>query len=172
MEETRKDLLEKVEPDRRDFLKKLAIGTAYAVPVMASFSLDSVRNKAFAQASYGAPRVAWLAALAANQGVRIMFDQPMNTGIGKSVAGRNARDSVCYNRQACFMDSSGQCVNLPHEWSWESDQAQLLTISGSHCGKVNIQYGMKPPAEGCIDFTGANGLTLVPYEGEIYICWD
>lgn len=43
--------------NRRDFIRKLALGTAYAVPVMATFSLDSVRSKARAQGNYGNPRV-------------------------------------------------------------------------------------------------------------------
>ena len=50
-------LLSKIDNKKRDFLKKAAIGSAYALPVMASFPLDSVRRKAMAQGVYGNPTV-------------------------------------------------------------------------------------------------------------------
>ena len=53
MNEGKRELLNKVDEGKRDFMRKLAIGSAYAVPGMASFPLDSVRNKAWAQAVYG-----------------------------------------------------------------------------------------------------------------------
>lgn len=49
--------LVKTDTNRRDFLKKFALGAAYAVPVMTTFSLDSVRSKARASGNYGNPRV-------------------------------------------------------------------------------------------------------------------
>lgn len=36
--------LEGVEPDRRAFLKKLAVGTAFATPVVASFSMTGIKS--------------------------------------------------------------------------------------------------------------------------------
>jgi len=49
MSEGKKALLNRVDDSKRDFMKKLAIGSAYAVPVMASFPLDSIRKSARAQ---------------------------------------------------------------------------------------------------------------------------
>lgn len=46
-------LLDAVEPSRRSFVKKVAIGSAFAVPVVSSFSMSGV-NAAFAQAN-GSP---------------------------------------------------------------------------------------------------------------------
>jgi hypothetical protein len=45
-EEINKDLLEKVDAKRRDFLRKLVISSAFAVPVIVSFSMDGIRLKA------------------------------------------------------------------------------------------------------------------------------
>ncbi len=35
-------ILERFDPDRREFLKKILIGSAYAVPIVASFSMDGL----------------------------------------------------------------------------------------------------------------------------------
>jgi len=37
------DILEGVDKKRRDFIKKVAIGTAFAVPVINSFSMDGLK---------------------------------------------------------------------------------------------------------------------------------
>lgn len=44
------DVLNRVAMDRRDFVKKVVIGTAFAVPVVASFGMDSLTmTTAYAQ---------------------------------------------------------------------------------------------------------------------------
>ncbi len=48
-EEQRQDPVAKGETERRYFLKKIAIATAFAAPTIATFSVDSLRKKAFAQ---------------------------------------------------------------------------------------------------------------------------
>jgi len=191
MEEKKLDpMLEKVAPNRRDFIKKVAIGTAYAVPVIASFSLDSVRNKAFAQATYTtppapapapaqavAPRVV-SPLVAGGSGITVNFDQNMDTSIP---ANGDQRFDVCYDREVCFQAGAldgkalNGCVDVPHEWSWVGKHAQLLTVlttSGVFCGMVQIKYGKRPNSDGCIDFKGANGLNLQPFDGEVYFCND
>jgi hypothetical protein len=40
------DLLSKVDADKRDFLKKMVIGTAFAIPVILSFGMDNVKARA------------------------------------------------------------------------------------------------------------------------------
>jgi hypothetical protein len=35
-------ILERVNPGKRDFLKKVVVGTAFAAPLVASFSLDGL----------------------------------------------------------------------------------------------------------------------------------
>jgi len=44
------DLLAKVSAEKRGFLKKLVIGTSFAVPLILSFSMDGLKLKA----AYGA----------------------------------------------------------------------------------------------------------------------
>ncbi len=41
----------KVNASKRDFVKKLAVGTAFAVPILKSFSMDSVKAKSFYSAN-------------------------------------------------------------------------------------------------------------------------
>ena len=38
-------VLEKVDPDRRSFVRKVIIGTAFAAPVVSSFSMDELSIK-------------------------------------------------------------------------------------------------------------------------------
>jgi hypothetical protein len=38
-----KDILEGVDEKRRDFIKKVVVGTAFAVPVINSFSMDGLK---------------------------------------------------------------------------------------------------------------------------------
>jgi hypothetical protein len=196
MEEKKLDpMLEKVEPNRRDFIKKVAVGTAYAVPVIASFSLDSVRNKAFAQATYttppapapeptpeqaAGPRVVSLA-LSAGAAIVVDFNQDMDTSIPAN-GDQRSRNGVCYDREVCFLSGSNPgdsradivCMEVPHVWKWDGNRTQILslTTSGYFCGMVQIKYGKKPASEGCIDFKGANGLPLQPFEGQAYFCND
>ena len=43
-------ILRQVDPEKRDFLKKVIVGTAFVAPIVASFSMDSLSpNEAFAQ---------------------------------------------------------------------------------------------------------------------------
>jgi hypothetical protein len=43
-------LLEKIDADKRDTLKKLILGTAFVVPLIASFPIDGLTiDRAFAQ---------------------------------------------------------------------------------------------------------------------------
>jgi len=86
-----------------------------------------------------------------------------------------SRVSICYDRSACFLEvpdnravNATNCdPNVPHLWSWESETAQLLTVSGGYCGRVRIEYGRL--SEGCIDFRGKNGLALEPFNELIEI---
>jgi hypothetical protein len=47
-------LLDSVVPDRRTFVKRVAIGAAFATPVVSSFSMSGV-NSVFAQANGSPP---------------------------------------------------------------------------------------------------------------------
>ena len=76
MEESKDLKLVRIDEGKRDFLKKLAIGTAYAVPVIATFSLDSIRNKAYAQSAYGDPAVLSFRAVPATALGDYMYGQP------------------------------------------------------------------------------------------------
>jgi hypothetical protein len=44
-------VLDEVDPDKREFLKKVLVGTAFTAPIVASFSMDALGpREAFAQA--------------------------------------------------------------------------------------------------------------------------
>ena len=51
------EVLAKVDSGRRGFLRKMAMGSAYALPLMTTVSLDSVITSARAQGVYGNPKV-------------------------------------------------------------------------------------------------------------------
>ena len=55
--ENKDKLPNKIDTAKRDSLKKIATATAWAIPTIATFSLDSVRNVAHAQESSTAPEV-------------------------------------------------------------------------------------------------------------------
>ena len=76
----KKELLGKIDDSKRDFVKKLAIGSAYALPVMASFPLDSVRKSARAQGVYGDPAVV---------NIRAVADTDFNPNAGQVTAADN-----------------------------------------------------------------------------------
>ena len=43
-------ILEQVDAEKRDFLRKVIVGTAFVVPIVASFSMEGLSpNEAFAQ---------------------------------------------------------------------------------------------------------------------------
>ena len=45
-------ILEQVDPEKRDFLKKVLAGTAFVAPIVASFSMEGLSpNEAFAQST-------------------------------------------------------------------------------------------------------------------------
>jgi len=52
-------LLSKVDEDKRAFLKKLAIGTAFAIPVVLSFGMDNVKARAVAAKSIAPSGIGW-----------------------------------------------------------------------------------------------------------------
>jgi hypothetical protein len=43
-------ILDQVDPEKRDFIKKVLVGTAFVAPIVASFSMDGLSlNEAYAQ---------------------------------------------------------------------------------------------------------------------------
>jgi hypothetical protein len=46
-------ILEAAEPEKRAFLKQIIVGTAFAAPLVASFSMEGLQlNEAFAASGY------------------------------------------------------------------------------------------------------------------------
>ncbi len=45
-------LLSKVDPEKRDLLKKVAVGATFALPVILSFGMDDVKARAAAARSH------------------------------------------------------------------------------------------------------------------------
>lgn len=156
--EHRQDLLAKVSTERRDVLKKIAIAAAFATPTIATFSVDGMRKKAFAQAAYDPPEV--VSFTAPNEGqAEVLFNQPMNTGVGSDVS----RVQTC--RETTF---SHPAAIDGWNWAWVGNNKQVITFWGNcdfpHQLTVALNQGL------CGDkFVGANGLPLVPYTGTIPI---
>jgi len=161
--EDEKDTLEKIGPERRDFLKKLAIAAAFAAPTVATFSLDGVRKKAMAQSVYGQPTVLSVApGPAAYNEATVLFSQPMDTGIG------GGNDSARFVG-ACRQWSSNHTVS--GVWSWKSETEQLFTFAFCTVKSLDvaISYNMGACGE---KFRGKNGLELVPWSGMVTILGD
>jgi len=152
-------LAQKVTTERRDFLKKLAVAAAFAAPTVATFSLDGVRKKAFAQSVYTQPRVILLEQRDGEDGIaRVVFSQPMNTTVG----GDGARTAnVC--RTTNFVPEG----YFPHQWAWEGNTMQVLTFSG-FCDYRVLEVTYNQGNCGA-KFVGANGMELEPYSGSLSV---
>jgi len=153
--EDRPDLMAKVGDERRDFLKKIAIAAAFAAPTVATFSVDGMRKKAFAQAAYDPPQVLTFENPASGQAV-VTFNQQMNTGVGADAS----RNSVIPPCRTTEFENGG----ISYEWAWNGD-TQVITFSGCQSYTyLNVTYNQG----GCgSKFVGANGLELVPFSGRI-----
>ena len=155
--EDRQDLLAKVGDERRDFLKKIAIAAAFAAPTIATFSIDGMRKKAFAQSAYDAPRVV-LDPEPSPGRVLVTFTQPMNTGIGNDSS--RIDSSSC--RTTVFEGGFPS-----YEWKWPNNTQQEITFSGCESSTyLNITYNMGSCSP---KFVGVNGLELVPYSGRFMV---
>ena len=192
--EERKELLNKVDDSKRDFVKKLAIGTAYAVPVISTFSLDSIRKTARAQGVYGDPAVVNIAGVAENdfnpnasQNVNaaadytaywvIAFDRPMNTKF---------KDSLWFDQFGGFCgaepeaEAAAKCPPLKdpekgcnggENWSWNKAGTKLY-MGFSRCGgeTLNLEIILNP--KGCkgTPFQDMAGTVLPRTEGCATYC--
>ena len=153
------DPLAKVETERRDFLKKIAIAAAFAAPTIATFSVDGMRKKAFAQAVYDQPEATLLPSDTPGRAV-VRFSQPMNTSVGGD---RSRAIGPC--RTTSFQTDIG-----PYVWSWEGDTKQVCTFEDPNfCDGVSqltvtFNWGN---CGGSAKFIGANGQELVPFSGSV-----
>jgi hypothetical protein len=156
--EDRQDLLANVGTERRDFLKKIAIAAAFATPTIATFSLDGMRKKAFAQAAYDAPTVVDLEPGASDGQAVVTFSQRMDTS---NTGDRSRGIGPC--RSTAF---DGEY--FPHEWEWDPDHMkQIITFTGFCTYKyLQVTYNWDPCGND-IKFRGENGLELVPWSGEL-----
>jgi hypothetical protein len=136
--------LSKVDETRRSFLKKAAIGSAYAIPVMTTFSLDGIRSKARAQGVYGNPTVVSLetappSAFGGDASAQdlpellgywvITYDRPMD----KNFSSAKICDREQANTETCESEAAvGDCTIIkPDEdgcpdcesitWAWNKD---------------------------------------------------
>ena len=164
--EDRQDPLAKVETERRDFLKKIAIAAAFAAPTIATFSVDGMRKKAFAQAAYDQPTV--VDPLIAGFGkVTVNFSQPMNTGVGADAS----RGVLPPCRTTTISGISFAVTSC----TWNGETQQIITYTGDCEGGssgspgsalLSVTYNQG----GCGNkFVGKNGLELKPYSGSVTV---
>ena len=152
MSKERRDPLAKVDDGKRDFLKKMAIGTAYAVPVMTTFSLDGVRNTALAQGNYGPPRVTDMQD--GPNRLEITFSRPMDTGAGGTGAG--AKIMPCWWDTYMTRSTSGN-------WKWASPTKRVWT--DEDCYKsipITVLINQEPCGNKVL---GADGVPCLPFSG-------
>jgi hypothetical protein len=198
MDESRDPGLVKVDEEKRSFLKKLALGTAYAVPVIATFSLDGVRSKARAQAVYSDPVVLSLRAVPAIAALPdymygeppspfvssnpyswvITFDRPMDPAFASA--------KICYVErfESNFYcdappitdptptDSCGDC-GLP--WEWSADRTQLRAAADLEGGTWTRAQRLTiwlnhPSCAADILFRDTHGNRLPPFVGVADLC--
>jgi hypothetical protein len=195
MHEERKELLSKVDEGKRDFVKKLAIGSAYALPVMASFPLDSVRKSARAQGVYGDPAVVNIAGVpssnfnpgGAGQAVAaipqtytaywvITFDRPMNRDFKNRMyqSGGSDRcggpvdllDLQCQDQGG----NNGKC-NPADGWTWNKAGTKLY-MGFSLCRDESYSINVILNPTGCPDkpFQDTAGNVLPRTEGCAAYC--
>jgi len=158
--EDRQDLLAKVGDERRDFLKKIAIAAAFAAPTIATFSLDGMRKKAFAQSAYDAPVVLSFVQGAAQGQAVVTFSQRMDTGVG---TGNDAARVLAGCRETSTNPSH------PGTWSWNGDTMQVFHTTNSCPDEdfnVHVTYNMGSCG---VKFRGANGIELLPFSGMVTI---
>jgi len=156
--ENRQDPLAKVETERRDFLKKIAIAAAFAAPTIATFSLDGMRKKAFAQAAYDAPTVLSVEPDPAGGQAVVTFSQPMNTGVGGDlVRGVDVCREVAW--ESAFTYSTITSV------TWSGNMYQV--IKWTNCVSDYLLVTYNKPGCGAAKFVGENGQELKSYADRI-----
>jgi hypothetical protein len=164
MSKEHKDPLAKVDDGKRDFLKKMAIGTAYAVPVMTTFSLDGVRNTALAQGMYAPPEVTSLEG-GLNQ-ITVNFSRPMDTSFEGSSIG--AKSLPCWW-------STFQTKKIEGGWRWDSNRRAVWNDSSCDWGPVGKKITVVINSDGCFGkkVLAADGLTeCATYSGSAIITSD
>ena len=154
--EDRQDLLANVGSERRDFLKKIAIAAAFATPTIATFSLDGMGKKAFAQAAYDPPEVIDVAG-GVDQAV-VTFSQPMIS----SYSDQRARGGggMC----STFEVTGGSISNVV--WSGNTQQVISFCAWGEETLTVTYNWG---DCSGLFKYKGENSLDLVPYSGSVTV---
>jgi hypothetical protein len=191
-DEQKDRLLSKVDGKKRDTLRKIAIASAYAVPAMATFSLDGVRKKALAQGNYatGEARVinasftpgatAGFAALpAAAQPaasffgtLRVNFSKPMATSLNscKRVTGTVCEEIVTSEIISSKLDilnaGAPSTVDLSDGWVWPDDTTEEKMVLDK-VSRITLVYstpGLCPAGQ---EYRARDGGPLRPYTGEI-----
>jgi hypothetical protein len=177
------ELLGKVDSGKRDFLRKLAIGSAYAVPLMTTVSLDGAIRKARAQAVYGPPQVIRFRAVAAPpnnnfavppQGQptsppvigywSILYDRPMDPNYQEAKAWSFPQPNhvACpdFTPKECFGDTG------PGGFAWFNGNTEERHPIDCEDRPVLIVLKLNPPqcANG-IFYRDTEGNILTPFHG-------
>ena len=196
VKESNDRLLGKIDEGKRDFLKKLAIGTAYAAPVIATFSLDGIRSKAFAQAAYSVPDVLSLRAVPAAVGGDylygpppttfntfdpynwvITYDRPMNPAYASAKICKienMASWTVCDSPPpATDPVPTGSCGTCELTWEWSADRTQEIAVaptpSSTHAQRLTLWLNHPTCAAGTL-YRDTLGTLLPAFVGIADLC--
>jgi len=152
--------------ERRDFLKKIAIAAAFAAPTVATFSLDGVRKKAFAQSVYGRPVVLSLLSTGKPGQAVVTFSQPMDTGVGSGADLSRTGAPRCREHSLSVYNNAHTYSGV---WNWDGNTTQVFSVLDS-CPDEDILLSVSYNQSSCAEkFRGTNGLELVPWSGSITI---
>lgn len=201
MEASKDQMPDRIDDGKRDFLKKLAIGTAYAAPAIATFSLDSIRSKAYAQAAYGVPDVLSVQAVPAtasgdylygsppegfygSEGQYywvITYDRPMNPAYASAKVCKV--ESIDYNCNTVLPSQNptpgppDNCGTCALTWEWNSDntreRAAVPLISGVNTAsqRLTLWLNHSSCAAGIL-YRDTHGTLLPPFVGIADLCND
>jgi hypothetical protein len=158
--EKRDPSLPGLEPERREFLKKVATAAAFAVPAIATVSLDGVGKKAFAQAAYDQPVVT--SVVDEFNSALVTFSQPMDTSFNPDAANRARGVGLC----STFAVQPGLYLGAV----WVDDMHQRISFYTCGSGTLTATYNLGTCTE--VRYQGKNGLELVPYSGNIIVTGD
>jgi hypothetical protein len=186
-------LLRKVDPDRREFLRRLSLAAAYATPVVTSYSFDSLIPTATAQGVYTTPARVLDVVFIPGSGtkglivsrvaqpdeppygtIRITYSKPMETSLNscKKAIGYGCECEIIESKIDVIKISVSGCeeypeVDLSDGWTWldsTTEEREVFTEVR------NISLELNTPELGCsgdVVYQAMDGNHLEPYTGEI-----
>jgi hypothetical protein len=183
-------LLAKIDEGKREFLRKLSLAAAYATPVMASFSLDSVRKTAEAQGVYGGAAVLSVVFIPGGRAggfivsrlaqqveesygtIRVTYSKPMETSLNtcKKVTGHECQgDVICSKIDVISVVNCPEppSVDLSDGWAWPNSTTEEKEVF-TEVQRISLE--LNTPGLGCSPgarYRARDGGLLDPFADDI-----